>query len=185
MQRVVARAVELAGRIDVWINNVGQGIYRMPSELTDADIDEMMRINVKSALYGMQEVLPVFRRQQSGHVINISSNLGRTPTVIYRSAYSASKHFLNALTQNFRMELAESMPYVTVSLVSPGVVYTEFGKRSSHGGPDSRAIGGGQEPHEIAEVVSRVISERLVDVYTRSGQASAIVDYYSRLARDI
>src|SRR5690606_21958422 len=85
VQRVVARAVELAGRIGVWINNVGQGIYRMPSELTDADIDEMMRINVKSALYGMQEVLPVFRRQQSGHVINISSNLGRTPTVIYRS----------------------------------------------------------------------------------------------------
>lgn len=184
VRRVVARAVELAGRIDVWINNVGQGINRMPSELTDADIDEMMRINVKSALYGMQEVLPVFRRQKAGQVINISSNLGRTPTVTYRSAYSASKHFLNALTESFRQELAESMPYVTVSLVSPGVVYTEFGKNSSHGGPESRAIGGGQEASEVADVVARVIAERRTDVYTRPGAQRAIAEYCAKLGAD-
>jgi short-subunit dehydrogenase len=42
------------------VNNVGQGISRVPSQLSDDDIDEMMRVNVKSALYGMQEVLPHF-----------------------------------------------------------------------------------------------------------------------------
>lgn len=185
VKRVVAEAVAKAGRIDVWVNNVGQGISRKPSELTDADIDEMMRINVKSALYGMQEVLPVFRRQGgAGHIINISSNLGRTPTVLARSAYSASKHFLSALTMNFRMELAESMPGVQVSLVSPGVVYTEFGRNASHGGPDSRAIAGGQEPAEVAEVVARVIADRRPDVYTRPGAQAAVAAYYAGLGTD-
>src|SRR4051812_42476265 len=53
VQRVVRETLERHGRIDVWVNNVGQGITRMPSELTDEDVDEIMRVNVKSALYGM------------------------------------------------------------------------------------------------------------------------------------
>src|SRR5690554_5559943 len=74
--RVVREALAAFGRLDVWINNVGQGIARMPSELTDEDIDEMMRVNVKSALYGMQEVLPHFKERGEGQIINISSMLG-------------------------------------------------------------------------------------------------------------
>src|SRR5207249_10934544 len=58
VQRVVRESIERFGRIDVWVNNVGQGITRPPSQLTDDDIDEVMQVNVKSALYGMQEVLP-------------------------------------------------------------------------------------------------------------------------------
>lgn len=61
VQRAVRDTLVRFGRIDAWVNNVGQGITRMPSELTDDDIDDMMRINVKSALYGMPEVLPHFK----------------------------------------------------------------------------------------------------------------------------
>jgi NAD(P)-dependent dehydrogenase (short-subunit alcohol dehydrogenase family) len=50
VQRVVHAAIERFGHVDVWVNNVGRGITRMPSELTDVDIDDIMRINVKSAL---------------------------------------------------------------------------------------------------------------------------------------
>ena len=79
VRRVVDGAIARFGRIDVWINNVGQGISRLPSQLTDEDVDEVMRLNVKSALYGMQEVLPHFKSCDAGHVINISSLLGRVP----------------------------------------------------------------------------------------------------------
>ena len=184
VRRVVAESVAKADRIDVWINNVGQGITRVPSELTDADIDDMIRVNVKTALYGMQEVLPVFRKQRAGHIINISSQLGRAPTVLPRSAYSAAKHFLNALTEYFRMELAETMPGVTVSLVSPGVVRTDFGLNASHGGVDSRAIPGGQDPEEVAEVVAGVIVSLRPDVYTRPGAKASIDRYYAGLGAD-
>ena len=122
VRRVVEEALHRFGHIDVWINNVGRGISRLPSELTDEDIDSMMLVNVKSALYGMQEILPHFKSRDRGHIINVSSMLGRMPTFLPRAAYSASKHFLNALTANFRTEIHGSHPGIQVSLVSPGVV---------------------------------------------------------------
>ena len=84
---VVENTLARFGRIDVWINNVGQGITRHPSQLTDEDIDQVMQVNVKSALYGMQEVLPHFKARGRGHVVNVSSMLGRIPYVPIRSAY--------------------------------------------------------------------------------------------------
>src|SRR5580765_8924395 len=116
--RVVREGIARFGQIDVWVNNVGRGISRAPSELTDADIDEMMLVNVKSALYGMQEVLPHFKARGTGHIINISSLLGRMPMSIVRSAYSGAKHFLNALTATFRDEVRETHPGIEFSLVS-------------------------------------------------------------------
>src|SRR5438874_9908904 len=56
IQRAVETTLARLGGIDVWVNNAGRGITRMVSELTDEDIDEMMLVNVKSALYGMQAV---------------------------------------------------------------------------------------------------------------------------------
>ena len=63
------------------MNNAGRGITQLVSELTDEDLDEMMRVNVKSALYGMQAVLPHFQARGRGHLINVSSMLGRVPSV--------------------------------------------------------------------------------------------------------
>src|SRR5262245_35962675 len=56
VRRVVQETLARFGRIDVWINNVGRGITRMPTQLTDEDLDAIMRVNVNSAVYGMQEV---------------------------------------------------------------------------------------------------------------------------------
>jgi NADP-dependent 3-hydroxy acid dehydrogenase YdfG len=67
------------GRVDVWINNVGRGITRRRPRLTDEDIDEVMQVNVKSALYGMQAMLPHSKARGTGHVINISPSWVRMP----------------------------------------------------------------------------------------------------------
>jgi short-subunit dehydrogenase len=179
--RVVREAIARFGHIDVWVNNVGRGISRAPSELTDDDIDEMMLVNVKSALYGMQEVLPHFKARNAGQIINISSMLGRAPTFIPRAAYSASKHFLNSLTANFRTEVQATHPGIQISLVSPGVVATDFGLNAIHGGVDSRAIPGGQSAEEVADVIASVIETRQADVYTRPGAREMIAKYYADL----
>ena len=184
VQRVVAGALDRFGRIDVWVNNVGQGISRMPSALTDEDIDDMVRINVKSALYGMQEVLPHFKARERGHVVNVSSMLGRIPFALYRSAYNGAKHFLNALTANFREELAATHPGIQFSLVSPGVVYTEFGLRAKHGGVDSRTLPQGQTAEQVAAVIVDVIRNRTPDVYTRVGARQMVLDYFARVGED-
>jgi NADP-dependent 3-hydroxy acid dehydrogenase YdfG len=179
----VARAMDAAldrfGQVDVWVNNAGRGITRPVSELTDEDVDEMIAVNVKSALYGMQVVLPHFRERGRGHVINVSSMLGRVPFAPARSAYSAAKHALNALTANLRMELRESLPGIAVSSVLPGVVATDFGRTARHGGPDSRQFPGAQSAEEVARVIADVIERPRADVYTRPEARELVARYYA------
>jgi NADP-dependent 3-hydroxy acid dehydrogenase YdfG len=184
VRRVVREALARFGRIDVWVNNAGQGISRQPTELTDVDLDEMMRINVKSVLYGMQEVLPHFQERGEGLVVNVSSMLGRIPFATLRSAYCGAKHFMNALTACFRAEVQQSHPGIGFSLVSPGVVYTDFGLSALHGGPDSRRFPEGQTAREVAEVIADVLESRRKDVYTRPGARERVTGYYASLGED-
>lgn len=166
VRRTVRQVIAHFGQIDVWVNNVGQGITRAPTLLTDDDIDSMIQVNVKAALYGMQEVLPHFQTRGTGQIVNVSSLLGRVPYVAMRCAYSGAKHFLNALTANFRDEVQLTHPSIQISLVSPGVVRTEFGLHAMHGGPGSRQMPDSQSAEEIAEVIAGVIVSRRPDVYT-------------------
>jgi NADP-dependent 3-hydroxy acid dehydrogenase YdfG len=184
VQRVVRESIDRFGRIDVWVNNVGQGITRLPSQLTDEDIDGVMQVNVKSALYGMQEVLPHFKERGTGQVINISSMLGRMPFAMFRSAYCGAKHFLNALHATFRAEVQQTHPDIQFSLLSPGVVRTEFGLNALHGGPDSRQLPDSQSAEEVAEVIVGVITSRQPDVYTKAGAHDRVVSYYDTVGID-
>jgi NAD(P)-dependent dehydrogenase (short-subunit alcohol dehydrogenase family) len=179
VQRILDAAIGRHGRVDVWVNNAGRGITMPVADLTDEIFDEMMLVNVKSALYGMQAVLPHFRERGAGHIINVSSLLGRVPMAPFRSAYSAAKHALNALTANFRMSLREELPGVHVTTVSPGVVATEFGANALGGGPDSRTLPGAQPAEEVAEVIADVIERPRADVYTRPGYQERIVAYFA------
>jgi len=181
---VVHDTVSRAGRIDVWVNNAGRGITRPPSQLTDEDVDDMMRVNVKSALYGMQEVLPHFKARGEGHVINISSMLARLPLAPARSAYTGAKYFLNALTAMMRDEVQATHPGIQFSLVSPGIVWTEFGNNAVHGGPDSRTFQNGQEASAVAAVIAGVVRSRKPDVYTRTGAAAQVAAYYAAVGHD-
>ena len=184
VHRIVDETLSRFGRIDVWINNAGIGITRPPSQLTDQDIDAMIQANVKSALYGVQEVLPHFKERNAGHIINVSSLLGRIPFAMIRSAYSGAKHFLNALTAMLREELRESHPGIQVSLVSPGVVRTDFGLNAMHGGPDSRQFPGSQSAEEVAAVIAQVIATRAPDVYTLPGARERVAAYYASIGTD-
>jgi NADP-dependent 3-hydroxy acid dehydrogenase YdfG len=173
------RAIERFGRVDVWVNNAGRGIGRMASQLTDEDIDEMMRDNVKSALYGIQTILPHFRSRGTGQLVNVSSLLGRVPYVPFRSAYSAAKHALNAITASLRLELRATHPGIVVTTVSPGPVATDFGSNALHGGPDSRTMPGAQSAEDVAEVILDAIRYRRIDVYTTTQAASMVERYYA------
>jgi NADP-dependent 3-hydroxy acid dehydrogenase YdfG len=184
VRRVVREAIQTCGRIDAWINNVGQGISRPPSQLTDDDIDLVMQVNVKSALYGMQEPLPHFKERGDGHFINISSMLGRIPYAMPRSAYCGAKHFLNALTATFREEVQATHPGIQFSLVSPGIVWTNFGLNALHGGPDSRQFPDGQTADDVAQVIARVVDSREPDVYSRAGFRERVIGYYSTVGTD-
>jgi len=83
-----------------------------------------------------------------------------------------------------RDELQATHPGIQVSLVSPGVVRTEFGVNAAYGGPDSRTLPNSQSADEVAEVIAGVVASRTPDVYTRPGARQMILDYFAGLTRD-
>jgi len=181
--RVASLALQSFDRVDVWVNNAGRGISRGILELTDDDVDEMIRDNVKSVLYGMQAIVPYFKEQKQGHLINISSMLGRVPFAPIRSAYCAAKAAMGSLTETMRNDLAKDFPEVRVTCFYPGVVTTDFGLNALGGGPDSRGFHGAQSPEEIATLLADVIEQRRGgDVYSRPEAVERVLGYLRGLA---
>lgn len=171
VERLRDEAVAHFGVIDVWINNAGRGITRNVLDLTDADIDEVMLVNVKSALYGMQTAVGHFKTTGRGHVINVSSFLARVPMASVRSVYSAAKAALNSLTTNLRMDLAGPFPGIQVSTVMPGIVATAFNANAINGSAPLFAPTPGnpmkpQTADEVAAVIAGVIDAPRPEVYT-------------------
>jgi short-subunit dehydrogenase len=179
VNRVRDAAIARFGHIDAWVNNAGRAISRNVSELTDEDIDEMILVNVKSALYGIQSVLPHFKERGQGHIVNISTMLARVPFAPIRSAYCASKAALNSLTANLRGELRATHPNIHVTTVSPGVVATDLGKNALHGGVDNRDLPNAQSVDEVAAVIADVLEKPRAEVYTRPGAREIVVKYFS------
>jgi NAD(P)-dependent dehydrogenase (short-subunit alcohol dehydrogenase family) len=181
--RVLATALERFGGVDAWVNNAGRGITRNVADLTDDDVDAMIRDNVKSPLYGIQAVLPHFKARRRGHIVNVSSMLARVPYATFRSAYSAAKHALNSLTENLRVDLAKEYPDIRVTCVMPGVVATDFGLNALGGGMDSRTLPGAQTPEEVATIIADVVAgSRTGDVYTRPEGLERVLQYLRDLA---
>ena len=83
-----------------------------------------------------------------------------------------------------RAEVQQTHPNIQISLVSPGVAYTDFGNRAIHGGPDSRSFPDGQTAEEVAEMIAGVIESRRPDAYTRAGARQRVLDYVGSLGEE-
>jgi NADP-dependent 3-hydroxy acid dehydrogenase YdfG len=186
VERLRDEALSAFGAVDVWMNNAGRGVNAPVLELTDEQFDEMMAVNVKSALYGIQAIVPRFKERGRGHLINVSSFLSRVPIATYRSAYNAAKAALNALTANLRMDLRREYPGIHVSLVMPGMVTTEFARNALGGTPQvtwaSRSGAAGpqiQTADEVAAAIEGLIASPVDELYTQPGQPEVVVRYFS------
>jgi short-subunit dehydrogenase len=137
-----------------------------------------MSVNVKSALYGMQAIVPHFKERGRGQVINVSSFLSRVPFATFRSPYNAAKAALNALTANARVDLARTHPGIQVTLVMPGLVATDF-QRNAIGGTPALPPGTEiQSVQDAAAAIVRVIEHPVAEIYTNPAQAAVVQKYF-------
>ncbi len=123
VQAVMERVPGQWGRIDLLINNAGQGLAAPFEATTAVELRTLLELNLVSVLTATQAVLPGMLKAGSGHVINVSSVVGRRG-LPFRSAYSATKFALVGLTECLRLELKGSG--IHVSLIYPIYTETEF-----------------------------------------------------------
>lgn len=107
IQAAVDAAVERFGRIDVLVNNAGTGLLAAVEESDDAAVRAVFETNVFGPLAVQRAVLPVLRRQHSGHVINISSIVGFA-TAPGWGIYASTKFAVEGFTETLHTELAPS-----------------------------------------------------------------------------
>ena len=111
------------GKIDVVVNNAGYGIGGAVEELSATEIQNSFEVNVFAPIRVMQAVLPYFRAQKSGHIINISSIAGFAAATGW-SMYAAAKYALMGLTEVTAEDVKELGIKATV--VAPGAFRTQF-----------------------------------------------------------
>ncbi|KSV72179.1 hypothetical protein N183_26800 [Sinorhizobium sp. Sb3] len=123
----VADAVQSAnykyGRIDVLINNAGQGLEAAVEDICIEDFRDLLDVNLVAPLIMMQAVIPLMRVQGGGSIVNVSSGITFFPRPL-SGAYNSSKAGLNMLSSVARAELAEKG--IVVSTMLPFVTTTEF-----------------------------------------------------------
>jgi NAD(P)-dependent dehydrogenase (short-subunit alcohol dehydrogenase family) len=123
----VEAAVTAFGRIDVWLNNAGYGALGPVEAGSRAQIQRQFDVNVFGLIECVKAVMPHFRANRAGVVINVSSTGGLMTSPGY-SVYNASKFAVEGLSEGLWYELAGFG--VKVKLIEPGIVKTDFGGRS-------------------------------------------------------
>lgn len=115
------------GRIDILINNAGQGMYGAIENVNIADYKKIIDLNIIGPLEAMQKVIPIMREQKGGMILNVSSMVSKA-YYPYLGAYASTKYALNAVSLTARTELEKDNIIVNVML--PGLTETDFGKNS-------------------------------------------------------
>jgi len=164
MQMFVERAVERFGRLDVMMCNAGFGVAGAIDDISPEQMQKLVDINYMGTYYATRAALPLFRRQRSGHLIIVSSIVGKRG-VPYMGAYSATKFAQVGLAECLRAEVAGSN--IHVSVVYPVSTDTEFFDVMSRetGITVTRAAGPRQDVAHVANAIARAIERPIAEVY--------------------
>jgi 3-oxoacyl-[acyl-carrier protein] reductase len=123
--QMVLRAKAELGPIDILVNNAGIAITRDIDDLTEADFDRTITVNLKSAFLCSQAVLPMMRAKKWGRIVNISSGAARGAGAI-GPHYNASKAGIEGLTRGYAARLVKEG--ITVNAVAPSLIETDMMK---------------------------------------------------------
>jgi 3-oxoacyl-[acyl-carrier protein] reductase len=121
--RLVKKIEQEMGVVNILINNAGIGPPRSIDEITEADWDEIITVNLKSVFLMTQAVLPGMRARRWGRIINLSSVAAQTGGII-GPHYTASKAGIVGLTHYYAAHLAKEG--ITVNAIAPALIDTEM-----------------------------------------------------------
>jgi NADP-dependent 3-hydroxy acid dehydrogenase YdfG len=163
MHALVDRAIEDFGRLDVMICNAGFGVTGSADDVEPRHVRKLLDVNFLGTYHAARAALRVFRAERRGHLIVVSSIVGRRG-VPFMGAYSATKFAQVGLAECLRSELHGSGIHLTV--VFPISTETEFFEvMARESGFASRADGPRQKAEDVAHAIARAVARPLPEVY--------------------
>ena len=152
VESFIQRTVNAYGRIDVLFNNVGAGVrFTDFEDMSIGEIDEAIAVNLTYVLYSCKAVIPVMKKQKSGHIINTTSILGKRARSGL-AAYSAGKHGVDGFSRALFNELKKYN--IKVSILGPALINTDWAKKI---GITTPFASGALEPEDVAEALQFII----------------------------
>ena len=151
---MVERIATGLGPIDVLVNNAGIGIVRGIDDLTEADFDQTIAVNLKSVFLCTQAVLPAMRERHWGRIVTISSGAARGAGAI-GAQYNASKAGMEGLTRGYAARLVKEG--ITVNAVAPSLIETDMMRARRDEMAARIPLGRMGYPEEVAQAVLMVI----------------------------
>jgi 3-oxoacyl-[acyl-carrier protein] reductase len=150
VRRLVADVERGLGPIDVLVNNAGIGLVRTVDDLTEADFDTTIAVNLKSVFLCTQAVIPGMRARQWGRIVNISSGAARGAGGV-GPHYNASKAGMEGMTRGYAARLVKDG--ITVNAVAPSLIETDMVKQGLASAASRIPLGRFGTPEECAAIV--------------------------------
>ncbi|GHH76229.1 3-oxoacyl-ACP reductase [Kitasatospora indigofera] len=158
VRAAVDQAAAEFGRLDILVNNAGAGVLGPVEELSAADVDRVLQVNVRAPFLAAQAVLR--HMAEGGRIITIGSCMSERSAFAGGSLYGMSKSALNGLTRSLARELGPRG--ITANLVQPGPIDTEMNPADGPAGELQRsltALGRFGQPSEVAAMVAHLAGD--------------------------
>jgi short-subunit dehydrogenase len=164
VEKMISSTREQLGRIDVLINNAGFGYLGTVEETPPSVVREIFDLNFEAPLRASQLVIPIMKAQGGGHIINVSSVVGRRGLPL-NGIYCATKFALQGISESLRLEVKDSG--IDVSIVSPAATESEFGENVRHGRVKAKfkPTGMVQSAEDVARSIVECIRHPKLEVY--------------------
>jgi len=158
IKKLVEETIKKFERVDILINNAGQGLHTPVETINIKDFQDVMALNVYGPLLATQAVLPQMRKQGGGLIVNVSSGVTRGffPGI---AAYAATKYALNAISFTAAQEFAKDN--IKVLVIRPKITSSNFYKNLVGGRPEEiqNRMKSGELPVDAPEYVAEKIGE--------------------------
>lgn len=192
VQQTVAAVLQLAGRIDLLVNNAGIGLLGAAEESSTAQAEALFDVNVFGITRVTNAVLPTMRSQGKGRIINMSSILGLIPSP-YNALYAATKHAVEGYSESLDHELRTFS--IRVVLVEPGLTRTSFEEsikrpdrplaayesvRADMGALMRNGVSAGDAPEVVADTVVKAATDAAPGRRYTAGKLAQQVSFMRR-----